>query len=252
MTSARRQAGATRPAKFASMTGAAIVAFALVLFGTTPATPVPVSNGERACEQFPRKWDYCNGPLALWIPRDTDPFDAFDAWRRGAARTGTPSDPFVDSKHRTTVDFPEDGRPLKPPPGFEGTNLANLMGVHAADPVHHIVFMHEYCCGAEYRVLERTTGPAPVRLPVADLSGVHTRSGIRLGMHERDVVARLGRTHRYRMAGHPGLAFLGYTSIRRPAGAAAGAPDEGGHCPYAMLFALRDDHVVSIAWEQSC
>jgi hypothetical protein len=210
---------------------------AIAFFGASSAAPVPMAN---ACAAYPNKVGICNERLARWLPPDTH---AFDAWGRGVARLNTPPDPFVIIRNGEAIDFPAGTALERPGRPFN-------MGIDAADPVHHIVFVHTLCCGADYRVLGRTYGAPPDRLPEADLSSVQTRSGVRLGMHASEVVARLGRTRLYRKPGRPGMTFLGYTSDKKPS--PEGGGDVGGHCPSAMLIALLNDRVVSIALEQSC
>jgi hypothetical protein len=217
------------------MTSAMILALAQL--AVMIATPAPTTN---ACAAYPNKMGICNERLARWLPQDTD---AFDAWQRGVARLNTPPDPFVIVQNGKTIAFPEGT-------GLERRGRPFNEGVDAADPVHHIVFVHTTCCGADYRVLGRTDGPAPDPLPQADLSSVQTRSGVRLGMHADEVVARLGRTRMYRNPERPGITFLGYTSDKKRSPGSVG--DAAGHCPYAMLIALQNDRVVSIALEQSC
>jgi len=207
------------------------------------STPVPPTADDSACSAIPSKTDYCNPRLARWLPHD---LDAFDGWRRGDARLNTPPDPFVLVRAGKSRDFPEST------PVQHNVEGPATMGVFAADPVHHIVFMRTYCCGAGYQMLARTTGAAPVRLPLADLSGVRTRRGLHLGMSAREVVAKLGWTIRYRLAGRPSMTFMDYVTERKPFGPKPEVERYAGHCPYGMLIALRDDRVVSIALEQSC
>jgi len=221
--------------------GAAMAALPLLMW--TLATPMPMTDDDRACSAIPRKTEYCNPRLARWLPHD---FHAFDGWRRGDARLNTPPDRFVIVHEAKALDFPESTRLERKTEG------PATMGVEAVDPVHHRVFMHTYCCGAEYRMLATTTGPAPARLPVADLSGVRTRGGIRLGLSSREVIAKRGWTRRYRLAGRPGMTFMDYVTMQKKAASGNDIELYAGHCPDGMLIALRNDRVVSIALEQSC
>jgi hypothetical protein len=235
------QAGDARPAKPGPMNASTIAT--LVLWIGAIVAPVATTPTVDACAAYPNKMGICNEHLARWLPPDTD---AFDSWRRGFARLKTPSDPFVFGRNGKAVEFPAGS-------GLEHSSEDGMsMGVDAVDLVHHIVFVHTACCGADYRVLGRTEGPPPLRLPAADLSRVQTRSGIRLGMRASEVIARLGWTRMYRTPGRPGMTFLGYTSDEKPATALNAVSDVGEHCPDAMLVALRDDRIVSIVLEHSC
>lgn len=80
------------------------------------------------------------------------------------------------------------------------------------DPRHHPAFYRERCCAMDAAILIAGIQPPPVVTRAADLQGVRTMRGIRLGMSQVQVTRRYGRTSVHSLRGVRAGELLAYAT----------------------------------------
>ncbi|HTV73217.1 MAG TPA: hypothetical protein VME66_05910, partial [Candidatus Acidoferrales bacterium] len=113
---------------------------------------------------------------------------------------------------------------------------------------HQILLFSRGCCSVESFVVAAGIGSPPMPVARADLAGISTHRGLRLGMTQKQVVQIYGPARAEPVPAHPGLVAIAY---------GAKAPGHTVKCGGQLgdqyfLFAFRDDALTYMEIDTGC
>ncbi len=180
--------------------------------------------------------------LGEWLPSFGD---GLEPWRQGRATRVAFHDRFVyEGQLLPDKDTggPSDGR------YFVYGTATPVRAKAVYDPSHGLAFYGRGCCTYYEQVLAAGVHPPPVAIPSEDLTRVHTERGIRLGDAPSRVTRIFGRAPLQRVAGHPDVTMLAYTT----AFPFAKLQGTGNACGWFQNFAFRAKRLVAIDFTFGC
>jgi hypothetical protein len=218
------------------------LAFTVGLVTATPTLDPYTVN----CSQYssPVTRQGCSPAVGRWLPHLVDEF----AWV-GKSDWTRVRDTFVyPSLRQARFSFgPADGT------YFTYGEAGPPRGHVVYDRAHRIAFYNVSCCAWGRAVLASSVGPPPKPIAERDLSGVHTKAGVRLGQTPADVMQIYGRSTLHDLNGRPGYRVLAYTTLSRTQSTGNGSPCNGGHrAPQWQTFVFQNDRLVFIALAGGC
>jgi hypothetical protein len=192
-----------------------------------------------------------NAALGAWVP---EPNIGFDAWSKGQAAVTNQYDYFVCGGGRT----PSEGKrslyyagsacpPLKNGTSFVYGPAGPVRGRVVYDRAHRIVLYDKGCCAERGFALTANVEQPPKPVSDADLSGVHTKRGVSLGMTQAQVERIYGPTRPHETKRRLGVMTLSYTTMK-------GTPTKpaGDACGQFQSFSFRQDRLISIELLAGC
>jgi hypothetical protein len=188
-----------------------------------------------------------NATIGAWL---AIPDSGFSAWSAGQASVTNQYDYFVCGAKTPTVKPPNfDYAGSACPALMGGTAFSHgsgepMTGRAVYDRAHSIVLYFKGCCAWRGFALTALTGAPPASVNAADLSGVHTKRGVALGMTPTQVQSMYGQARSYAAKGVSGISVLRYTTMK--------SKDSTEACGQWQSFSFQKDRLVSIELLAGC